>query len=301
MQQAERRLQLPKLMLDRWEGRHKRLEQDTAKLENIIARLDNPTFVLKPDAVDAWCQGVHNSAATPALAVCIGLLTGVLAGLVNGLLISFLRVVPFIVTLGTMLIFLGLGNLVSRNVTIRPSVGEQVPYWLQDMVSVSERAWWWGTFPTGVFLIFAAAVALALVLRYTVFGRHIFALGSSEATARLCGINVTWTKIAVYATAGLFFGIAGLCHFATETSGNPPAGQGLELWVIAAVVIGGGSLNGGRGTVIGTLVGAATMAVIMSACDQLGIETYYKLIILGSVLILAAWSDQVRQRRLSLE
>jgi ribose/xylose/arabinose/galactoside ABC-type transport system permease subunit len=151
--------------------------------------------------------------------------------------------------------------------------------------------------PSGVWLTLVMAAALAVVLRYTVFGRYVFALGSNEATARLCGINVRWNKIAIYTLGGLFVGIAGLYQFSRLTVGNPTSGAGLELKVIASVVIGGGSLNGGRGSVLGTLTGALIMSVITSGCTALGLTNPIQDMILGIIIVAAVTIDQLRQRK----
>jgi ribose transport system permease protein len=233
----------------------------------------------------------------PAAAVLGCLATGVATGLLNGVLVSQLRIVPFIVTLGTMTIFVGIGNEISNQTNIRP---KNVPEALTDLVVYDPEKFYAG-FPSGVWLAVALAAALAAVLRYTVFGRHVFALGSNEATARLCGIHVPLTKIAVYALGGLFFGIAGVCHFGFTSQADPMSGLGLELKVIAAVVIGGASLSGGRGSVVGTLTGALMMEVIGSGCTQIGFRTSVERIVTGVVIISAAALDQVRQRRLARE
>ncbi|MCA9267902.1 MAG: ABC transporter permease, partial [Planctomycetales bacterium] len=162
-------------------------------------------------------------------------------------------------------------------------------------------AQWFGWFPTGVFLMLLLAGLLSLVLRYTVFGRYVFALGSNEATARLCGVNVPRTKLIVYTLAGVFFGVAGVSHFATTSTGSPHDGVGIELLVIAAVVIGGASLSGGRGSILGALAGALLMAFIKSGCVQMDVHSAYQSIILGAVLIGAAFVDQIRQRRLAMQ
>ncbi|MGH7129491.1 MAG: ABC transporter permease, partial [Planctomycetaceae bacterium] len=214
-----------------------------------------------------------------------------------GTLISALRVVPFIVTLGTMTMFLGAATLLGENTTVRPNKATQVPDWLDLFLSSRDQALWLGL-PLGVWLTLALAVALAAVLHFTVFGRYVFALGSNEATARLCGVNVAANKIAVYALGGLFFGIAGMYQFSHLSVGNPTSGLGMELEIIAAVVIGGGSLNGGRGSVAGTLAGAAIMAVISSGCTHLELSTSIQQIILGVIIIAAVAIDQVRQRRM---
>lgn len=238
-----------------------------------------------------------------AAAVLAGIGTGCACGLLNGLLISFLRVAPFIVTLGTMTFYLGIAKIVANETTVRP-LPQQVPEWLPAMVSPSRPDPEWliprvlPNLPLGVWLLIGLSGLLAIVLRYTVFGRHVFALGSSEATARLCGINVTATKIAVYTLAGLFVGLAGVYQFGRLSQGSPTSGTGLELEIIAAVVIGGGSLSGGRGTVLGTLAGAAIMGVIGSGVTLLGLENPVQNIINGVIIVAAVTLDQFRQRRL---
>ncbi len=243
----------------------------------------------------AWCLENDYHAI---VAVAAGLGTGCLTGFVNGILISSLRVVPFIVTLGTMTIYLGIAKLIAKETTIRPDLARQVPEWLENLLSTQREALWWGL-PSGVWLTLVLALLLSLVLRQSVFGRYVYALGSNEATARLCGINVWSTKICLYAMAGFFVGVAGMLQFSRLSSGNPTSGIGMELKIIAAVVIGGGSLSGGRGTVLGTLTGAAIMAVIASGCTQLGLNNPIQDIILGVIIIAAVTLDQLRQRRLA--
>ncbi|MFO0870020.1 MAG: hypothetical protein U0935_13900 [Pirellulales bacterium] len=261
-------------------------------LDQKLARLQADEFTLRVDPL--WLEGIPNSPWTPWVALLIGISTGGLAGLFNGVLISTLRIPPFVVTLGSMTMFLGLGNLLSGNVPIRPSFS-QIPSWIGDLDGNTPEALW-GGFPTGVWLAGLLAVVVGLALRYTVFGRYVFALGSNEHTARLCGIHVGWTKTSIYALGGLLFGIAGVYQFARLSTGNPMSGAGLELEVIAAVVIGGGSLSGGRGTVLGTLAGAAMTAVIKSGCTQLELSDALQRIILGVIIICAVTIDQLRQR-----
>ncbi|MDZ4688214.1 MAG: ABC transporter permease [Planctomycetaceae bacterium] len=264
----------------------------------------------------------------PSLCVALALLSGILLGAINGTLVSLLRVVPFIITLGTMTAYLGAGKMLAETVdkgqTVRPDVypadhakfsENQVPIWLQQFTSVRERALLprrasipeavapvvdWVRFPSGLWVAVLFAAAVAFLLRFTVFGRYVFALGSNEATARLCGINVPLVRIAVYSLAGLFVGIAGVYHFARLASGDPTSGAGMELKVIAAVVIGGGSLSGGRGTVMGTLAGAVLMEVINSGCTQLDVPDPLEDVILGVIIIAAVTVDQLRQRRFAL-
>ena len=230
-----------------------------------------------------------------AVGMCLGV--GVLCGLFNGMLVSFLKIVPFIVTLGTMTIYMGLAKYVCDETTIRPSLAS-VPEWLDGLVSTRPDAAYFGV-SLGVWIALILSIVVSLVLRYTVFGRYVFALGSNESTARLCGVNVPITKIVIYAFAGLFVGVAGIYHFAKLKSVNPTAGLGMELRVIAAVVIGGGSLNGGQGSVIGTLTGALIMGVIYSGCTQLGVRNLTTDIIIGVIIIVAVTLDQLRQQKLA--
>ena len=235
---------------------------------------------------------------TPWLAVPLSIITGCLCGLFNGVVISYIKVVPFIVTLGTMKVFLGVSKIIADETTVRPSRDTQIPVWLDTFLSTKKDALY-GFFPLGIWVALALALLLAIVLRYTVFSRSVFALGSNEGTARLCGINVEKNKIAVYVIGGLFVGIAGIYQFSRLSVGNPTSGIGLELNVIAAVVIGGGSLSGGRGTIIGTFTGAIIMAVILSGCTQLGISNPVQDILLGAIIVVSVIVDQLRHRKSS--
>ena len=188
----------------------------------------------------------------------IVLAIGLAAGAINGILVTGLRLVPFIVTLGTMMIFRGAAEQVahqeqdrgrttlrSGSATLRRSAGRG------EHATHARRPPGWSSL---------LGIVLAIVLHFTVFGRHVFAIGSNEATARLCGVNVPRTKIIVYALGGLFMALAGLFSFSElNKQGNPDAGLGHGTDIIAAVVIGGGSLSGGRGSVLGSIVGALTM------------------------------------------
>jgi ribose transport system permease protein len=241
----------------------------------------------------AWCL-LHDAGAALSIAACLA--AGVAAGWLNGILVSVLRVAPFIVTLGTMTVYLGLAKILADETTVRP--GDKSPQWLAAMVQPIPQPNWSLVAP-GIWLLLILAIIVSLLLKYSVFGRHVFAIGSNEATARLCGIHVARTKIAVYALAGLFVGVAGIYQFARLRSGNPMSGLGLELKIIAAVVIGGGSLSGGRGSVVGTLAGAGIMQTIASGCTQLNIKNPWQDIILGIIIVAAVTLDQLRQRRMA--
>ena len=144
--------------------------------------------------------------------------------------------------------------------------------------------------------VFSHSILMALIMRQTIFGRHVFAIGANEAAARLSGIRIRMHKIVIYTLAGLFFGISGLMQLSRLTQGDPTVAIGLELDIIAAVVIGGASLNGGTGSVLGSMIGALIMALLRNGSNQMGWPTYMQEIIIGAVIILAVAVDKLRQR-----
>jgi ribose/xylose/arabinose/galactoside ABC-type transport system permease subunit len=275
------------------EAQRSDLQINSAVVQRALTTVANPDATIGADP--DWLRVLPNSPATIWLALLMGVGCGMLCGLLNGLLIVVLRVVPFIATLGTMTIFLGLAKLVADETAIRPSITTQIPAWLGELSAVRPDPAWL-VLSKGVWLALILATIMACILRYTVFGRHVFAVGSNEATARLCGINVPLVKIAVYTIAGLLVGIASVCFFVRLNSGDPTSGTGLELKFIAAVVIGGGSLSGGRGTVLGTLAGTVIMGVIASGCTHLDLRNPIQDIILGTIIVAAVTIDQLRHR-----
>jgi ribose/xylose/arabinose/galactoside ABC-type transport system permease subunit len=150
--------------------------------------------------------------------------------------------------------------------------------------------------PSGIWIAIVLAVLVAVTLQYTRFGRHVFAIGSSERTARLCGVRVERCKIAVYAISGAFAGLAGVMEFSRLSVGDPTVAIGAELSVIAAVIIGGGSLSGGKGTVVGTIAGAAIMTVIQIGCSQRGLPNWVQEIVTGTIIVFAVALDHFRSR-----
>ena len=250
-----------------------------------------------------------------AAALAIGVMLGGLCGLVNGGLITRLGVVPFIVTLGTMKMFRGASKWAAGSTSVYIDEGAKTG-WFRGLLAtdaapnaglarlierlpepIDELAAGLARLAPGVWVLLALSLATALLLRYSLLGRHAYAVGSSEATARLCGLHVPGIKLAVYGIAGLLTGLAGVMQFTyLGGTGDPTTAEGMELQVIAAVVIGGGSLSGGEGRVLGTLIGVLIMSVLNNGCVHAGIPNASQDIIIGAIIIAAVALDRLRHR-----
>jgi ribose transport system permease protein len=224
----------------------------------------------------------------PAPVLLAVVLSGGLIGLLNGAAIAALRLVPFIITLGSLGVARGAAKWLADNQTVNYETSP-INQWMTTADPFSYAL------PAGVWVAAGLAILTAGLLRNTVLGRHIFALGSNEATARLCGIATTRLKVAIYALAGCFFGLAGLFQLSRLRQGDPTVAVGLELDIIAAVIIGGASLSGGVGTILGSMIGALIMAVLRNGSQQMGWPTYFQEIIIGLVIIVAVFVDRLRQ------
>jgi ribose/xylose/arabinose/galactoside ABC-type transport system permease subunit len=230
--------------------------------------------------------------APPLVAALAGVGTGLAAGAINGALVTRLRVVPFIVTLGTMLLIRGAAKGIAHEQKIDAPAS-----WLDDLLARTGDAHAWTLLPPGVWLLLLLALATAALLSRTRPGRYIFAVGSNEEASRLAGVPVARVKLLVYALGGLGAGVAGLMQFSRLTVGDPSGGQGLELDTIAAVVIGGGSLTGGQGSVAGSLIGALIMQVLQSGCAQMGWPNWVQEIVTGAIIVAAVSLDRFRRLR----
>jgi len=224
----------------------------------------------------------------PVAAAALGVLTGGVLGSCNGALIAGLKISPFIVTLGTMSILRGVAKGIADEQKI-----DADPRGLDALMQSHAGSL---ALPIGVWLMLAATLFGVGLLTYTKIGRQIVAVGSNAETARLCGISIAKTTLFVYALAGLLVGLAGVLEFSTLTVGDPTDSVGLELEVIAAVVIGGGSLSGGQGSASGTLVGAMLLTVIKAGCTHLGFPNWVQEIFTGFIIVLAMSIDRLRQR-----
>lgn len=215
-----------------------------------------------------------------ALIMCLG------AGLVNGLIITKLKVTPFVATLGMMAVLRGAAYVISGGYSIY-----ETPYPVKFVGQGAVAG-----IPMLVVVVLVVTAIAYYVLRYTVFGRHVYAIGGNEEGARLAGVRTDRTKIWVYVLSGLAMGIAGIMLAGRMNTGEPTAGTGYELDCIAAVVIGGTSLMGGQGGVVGTLLGALVLGVVNNGMNILNVNVYWQQVVKGAIIIFAVVIDQLKNR-----
>lgn len=218
-----------------------------------------------------------------------GVLTGALMGFINGMNIAILKLPPFIATLAMMLIAQGLALVISG---VRPIYFSGVPAFKTIALGTLIPG-----LPNAVLILFLLAIVAWLLLSKTIFGRYTFAIGSNEEATRLSGVNTRKWLIVVYTVAGLFTGFAGVVIAARLDSAQPQIGVGYELQAIAAVIIGGTSLLGGRGSIMGTVIGALIMSVLINGLRIMSIQTEWQNVVVGIVILIAVFTDTLRQRR----
>lgn len=224
-----------------------------------------------------------------------GILTGALCGLLSGTAVAKMKIPPFIATLAMMMIAKGLALIISGAKPVYFNDAESfaevsqgsVLGWLIPGLDI----------PNAVVIFFIAAVVGYLILSKTIIGRYNFALGSNEEATRLSGVNVGFWKIIIYTLTGAFTGLAGVMMASRLNSANPALGAGYELEAIAAVVIGGTSLSGGKGTIIGTVIGALIMSVLTNGLRILSVPQEWQTVVVGFVIILAVYADILRRRK----
>ena len=222
-------------------------------------------------------------------------LVGALCGTVSGLAITKLRVPPFIATLGMMMLLKGASLIITQT---RPIYFNDVEgFDAISLGSVLSELVPGLPIPNGVLIMFIVAVVCAVVLNKTALGRYTFALGSNEEAVRLSGVNVDRWKVIIYAFSGGICGIAGLLIASRLNSAQPALGQGYELDAIAAVVIGGTSLSGGVGTILGTIIGAFIMSVLINGLRIMSVAQEWQMVLTGLIIILAVYTDNLRRKK----
>lgn len=241
----------------------------------VVALVTVVTMRVYTAAYTSWGPGP----GAGLLAAGAGVLIGGVCGMTNGLLITRLGLPPFVATLGMLGIARGLAVWLAERTTLAFPIGAR-PQWVEWLASAQTEF----TNP-GLWSLVFLAILTAVVLHHTVFGRHVYAVGSNEAAARLCGVNVKRTRLIVYTLAGLLTGWAGVILFAHSNSGNPTLGEQMELDVITAVVIGGASLSGGKGTVTGALLGVAILGLIKNGVSLFNVPVEMQYILIGVLLL----------------
>ncbi|TWC66503.1 ABC transporter permease [Herbaspirillum sp. SJZ099] len=229
------------------------------------------------------------------LGIAAALFFGALSGWVSGMVIAKLKVPPFIATLGMMMLLKGLSLVISGTRPIYFNDTEGFSAIAQDSLIgdlIPSLP-----IPNAVLILFLVAIGSSIILNKTVFGRYTFALGSNEEALRLSGVKVDFWKVAVYTFSGAICGIAGLIIASRLNSAQPALGQGYELDAIAAVVIGGTSLSGGTGTILGTIIGAFIMSVLVNGLRIMSVAQEWQTVVTGVIIILAVYLDILRRRR----
>ena len=230
--------------------------------------------------------------------ILIMLLVGGIFGLINGILVSHFELPAFIATLGTMMVSRGLGSIVSQTKTISFPQGNSAGAWFREIFMVTKDG---GAlpknFPTGFILLAVCAVVMAIVLNKTRLGRYILSIGSNKEATRLSGIDVKKYETLAYVFSGLFAALAGLAYVAVFSTAQPNTGNGFELDAIAGVVIGGTSLSGGVGSIVGTIIGVFIMTVLKIGFPYIGVQSHYQLFITGIILVFAVYMDILNRKR----
>lgn len=233
-----------------------------------------------------------NRGTSPVIAAAGGVGAGAICGLLIGFVITRAKLPPFIVTLGMWGALRGAAKgLAGEQIIVTPNT------WLNKLLNMPAEDQKWMLLPPGVWLLLVLALLVGGMLRYTRFGHHIFAVGSNEHAARLCGVSVERTKVLVYVLGSGFAALAGVLQFSYLTVGDPTTAAGMELDVIAAVVIGGASLAGGEGSVLGSLVGALIMTVVANGCTKMEFPNWVQEIVTGLIILAAVVLDRLRHRQ----
>lgn len=231
---------------------------------------------------DLLVRGVN-----PILAIVAGAIIGFILGAINGVLITKLKLQPFIVTLGTMSAYRGLAYVITGGWPVL-NIPSNFRTFLDGDI--------FGTIPVSVIILFAFAIVSHIILKYTKFGTYIYALGGNEEATRLSGVNVTRIKIYTYAFCGVAAALSGMILLARLGSGEPTAGQAYELNAIAAAAIGGASLAGGKGNILGTLLGALLLSALKVGLVVIGVDAFWQYIATGAIIVVAAYFEVIQEK-----
>lgn len=219
------------------------------------------------------------------LTLLLGGLLGGLMGTANGLLITKLRLQPFIATLGTMSVYRGLAYVFTGG---WPVLGIPDTY----RKTFTTKLFW--DIPVSILVLFAIAILAHVVLSKTRFGNYLYAVGGNEEASKLSGVNVDLTKIFAYAVCGICAAFAGMIMLANLGTGEPASGQGYELDAIAAAAVGGTRMTGGKGSILGTVLGALLLAALKIGMIVIGVQTFYQFIVTGIIIIIAAYFEYIQ-------
>ncbi len=232
------------------------------------------------------------SGFSPILAALGGVVVGMVCGSIIGMFVTKVKLNPFIVTLGMWGALRGSAKGLANEQMIVPPDS-----WLTKLLNTLTDEQGWMLLPPGVWMMLLLAVLIAVVLKHTRAGRYMFAVGSNEVAARICGVPVERTKMSVYMLGSGFAALAGILQFSYLTVGDPTTAAGMELDIIAAVVIGGGSLAGGEGSILGTLVGALIMTSVGNGCTKMEFPNWVQEIVAGGIIVIAVALDRFRHRK----
>ena len=240
-----------------------------------------------------WLEGDVMFLGIIPIPVLLSILVGALIGFANGTISARLNIAPFIVTLGMMLIARGLAEGFADQSVVR------TPDNFLKTLMMREPNYEWLIFAPGVWVNFILFLLTMLIMRASVFGRYIYALGANEDAAKYSGINIVNYKIMIFTLGGAMFGLAGVMSYAEIGDGDPTTAVALELDIIAAVVIGGASLSGGRGSALGSTIGALIITLLYNGCVMLRVDDWVQKVLIGGIIVAAVWVDGMRTKSFS--
>jgi ribose/xylose/arabinose/galactoside ABC-type transport system permease subunit len=271
----------------------------------------DPIYISEPSRLEmegtflrhlhSWLMAVGGEHLVPYrffIGSLVGVVTGTIAGYINGALINGLKLPPFILTLGTMSTFRGMAYVMNDgqpyNVSDYKFLGNGDVFTIPASFLTRHQD---VPIPVSVVIAIVIIAVASVVLRYTTLGRYTYAIGANRTATHYSGVNVNRNLTIIYTLSGALVGLAAMIATSRTVSAQPTAGNGLELDIIAAVVIGGASLSGGRGTILGTIIGTLLISFLRNGCTLLGISTNVQLIVIGAIIVAAVSVDQLAREK----